>query len=277
MDDETSGQGRRAYLKIESKSAISEVMQEKLLSSGCDGIWEISDRVWRAYFDAPGPDLQQSLSGEFPDVSATWEYEEDVDWAARYQDSLSPILIGRRFAVLPSPSMKSPSPERIPLLLTPGAAFGTGEHFTTSSCMRAIEVLDPFPETLFDVGCGSGILAIGAKLLGAKVVVGCDTDHEAVAISRENAGLNGCQIDFFTGGCESASGIFACVVANILAETLVEIMPELCEKVAPSGSLVLSGILWEKGDSVLQAADRLGFSPLELRSDGRWATYSLAR
>jgi len=234
-------------------------------------VWEQAPERWRVYAE-PDFALPADFASRFPGVAASWEEEPHVDWAAKYQASLAAFPVGRRFAVLPSPEIVNPWPERLALRLVPGAAFGTGEHFTTASCIRAFESLDPRPERVLDAGCGSGILAAAACLAGCGEVVAFDIDPEAVRVAAETAGANGISYRLFTGGPEAATGLFDCVFANILAETLVENMTALAARVAPGGVLIASGIAFEKGGMVREAAGRQSLLLEEMRTDATWWT-----
>lgn len=212
--------------------------------------------------------------GRYSGVTFSWEEEPEVDWAARYQASLAPVPVGRRFVVLPSPEMANPWPERTPLRLVPGMAFGTGEHYTTASCLRAFEELPAPPVRVLDVGCGSGILAAAAVLSGCSPVVACDTDPIACAVASETARANRAEYSLFVGSADGIRGTFDCVFANILAETLVEILPALVARVAPGGTLIGSGISFEKGELVREAVAAQLLEVLDKRTDGQWWTFT---
>lgn len=263
---------KAATLILRSLGTLGEDLASALWDAGTAGLWEVSPREWRAAFGRTEEGLAEALAGRFPGLEARWEVAEEVDWAARYQASLNPIAAGRRFAILPSPGQPNPWPSRLALRLTPGMAFGTGEHFTTSSCLRLMERITPRPRNLLDVGCGSGILSIAARLMGIPRVAACDIDPEAVRVAAENALANGARMMLFVGGAECLTAKFDCVVANIQAEVLTELMPTLRSRVRPGGTLLLAGILCERCDPVMAAASANGFALKELRSDGRWTS-----
>lgn len=259
-------------LVVKGTGPLGSELAERLRDAGTLGIWEVSPSEWRAYFETPDASLAGTLASFSPRVTAEWETEVKTDWAARYQSSLRPIALGRRFVVLPSPRLSNPWPRRIPLRLVPGTAFGTGEHYTTASCLRLLESLKPVPSSVLDVGCGSGILAAAACALGAREVVACDTDPEACRVARRTRAANRARFGVRLGSAADVPGRFSLVLANILAETLVEILPQLGGRVAPGGLLAGSGILLSKARAVEAAAETMGFILLEFRSDGAWAT-----
>ena len=259
-------------LTVTGRSPLSEAVGDALRSAGTTGIWEVSALEWRAFFPAVLLDLPAALAALSPPVGASWKEEDPVDWAARYQASLRPLAVGRRFTILPSEEIANPWPSRTPIGLVPGAAFGTGEHYTTASCLRVLERLEGIGGGLLDVGCGSGILASAAWMLGFRPVAACDVDPEACRVAGETAILNDTPFRVFVGSAGGTDAAFGTVVANILAETLVDLMPDLAARVAPGGRLLLSGIMVERGEAVLGAAASEGLVPEERRTDGEWWT-----
>ena len=157
-------------LLLTAHRPLTDDLAEKLRRLGMEGLWEVSPEKWRAYFAVDHPTLPHDLEEEHPGLLASWEEDDGVDWAARYQASLRPIPVGRRFVILPAPDLENPWPQRSALQLVPGMAFGTGEHFTTSSCLAVLESLPTPPASVLDVGCGTGILAAAACKLGATSV-----------------------------------------------------------------------------------------------------------
>ncbi len=150
--------------------------------------------------------------------------------------------------------------------IDPGLAFGTGTHPSTALCLRWLDGLDLTGLRVLDFGCGSGILAIAALGLGAESVSAVDTDPQAVAATRENAQKNGFgDCLFVTQDVAEITGSFDIVVANILAEPLVENAGDISDRVAPGGSLALSGILLEQTGSVIDAyGDSIEFESPEM-------------
>ena len=261
-----------ATLVLKRARGLSEQVATALWDEGTTGIWEVSAGEWRAFFPSPIEDLPHQLAALLPGLGSRWEEAEAMDWAARYQESLKPMAVGETFAVLPAQDQENPWPHRVPLRLAPGMAFGTGEHFTTASCVRILEKIRPFPSSLLDAGCGSGILAIAARLMGISRVAGCDIDAAALRIAEQNASDNGVDVQWVGGSPDLFQGTYDCVLANIEAEALMDLMPALRRRVRRDGALVLAGILWEALPRLLDVTEANGFSLNEIRSDGRWAT-----
>ena len=260
-------------LVLRSPLPLPESLAELLKGMGTAGIWEVGPGEWKAYFPEPDSAFAHSVSKTHPAVAAAWESAERTDWAARYQATLKPIPIGRRFVVLPSPDLPNPWPGRTGLRLVPGAAFGTGEHYTTASCLRAFEEMPRVPESVLDVGCGTGLLATAACKLGASMVASCDTDPEACRVALETRALNGVSFDVTLGSAREVKGRFGLLFANILAETLVEILPDLRSRTQVGGHLIGSGIAAPKAREVLRAARSAGFELAEMRTDGAWRSF----
>jgi len=175
----------------------------------------------------------------------------DQDWVRLTQSQFEPMLIGKGIWVVPS-WHSAPDPTAIVLELDPGLAFGTGSHPTTRLCMEWLEAHAPINKTVMDYGCGSGILAMVAKKLGAGKVEGVDIDPQAITSAEFNAVRNQCEIEFSLPNKVSTSS-YDVVVANILSNPLKLMAPMLSAKVAAGGSLVLSGVLERQADEVAAA------------------------
>lgn len=173
----------------------------------------------------------------------------DADWVRLTQSQFDPIPISPRLWIVPT-WHDAPDSRAINLKLDPGLAFGTGSHPTTRLCLRWLDDNLQGGETLLDYGCGSGILAIAAAKLGAARVEGVDIDEQAVTASRDNAALNEVTAHFCLPG-DLAPGQYDVVVANILTNPLKGMAPLLAGRVRTGGKLVLSGILAEQAEDVM--------------------------
>lgn len=179
-------------------------------------------------------------------------YLEEQDWVRLTQSQFNPIQISSRLWIVPS-WHQPPDASAINLVLDPGLAFGTGSHPTTKLCLTWLDENLRQGNTVFDYGCGSGVLAIAALKLGAGNVVGLDIDPQAVTASRENAHRNQCnptKIKFVTENADPATQ-FDVVMANILANPLMVLAPILISLTQKGGYIVLSGILKEQAKEVM--------------------------
>lgn len=191
--------------------------------------------------------------------SITLEKLEDQEWVRAWMDNFHPMQFGDNLWVYPSWHDK-PEGDGAKILLDPGLAFGTGTHPTTALCLEWLGQHQSLKgKTVLDYGCGSGILALAALMLGAEKVVATDIDPQALIATQDNAQRNGiaegvihtCYPD------EMPQEQFDIVLANILAGPLVQLAPTIAQYLSPEGDLVLSGILAEQADNIRQAYDPL--------------------
>jgi ribosomal protein L11 methyltransferase len=177
----------------------------------------------------------------------------DEDWERTWMDNFHPIQFGPRLWVCPSWE-EIPEPDAVNILLDPGLAFGTGTHETTALCLAWLDENIKGQESVIDYGCGSGILAIVAKKLGAASVCGIDIDPQAIIATRDNAEKNNIHpatIQIYMADDQPASLQSDIVVANILAGILIDLSEHITAKVKPHGKIVLSGILKDQVEAVL--------------------------
>ena len=216
----------------------------------------------------------------------------DQNWMEAWKQHYKPIPIGERLIIVPV-WLDSPEPERIPIKIDPGMAFGTGTHPTTQLSLELIEAWfrqskneNQKSKIVIDIGCGSGILAIAALKLGATTALGVDIDIESVNNSRENAEKNGIGEEFIIGQgsvTEVLEGKFPInraplVVANILAPIIVRLLGGgLADLAEPGGMVVLSGILQEQEHTVLDAAQAKGLELNGREQIGDWVALSLSK
>jgi ribosomal protein L11 methyltransferase len=193
----------------------------------------------------------QTLSADTPLIT---ERIEDQDWVRIWMDRYRPIPVGHRLWVVPS-WHQPPDPDAVNIKLDPGLAFGTGTHATTALCLNWLSEQDPTGKTIIDYGCGSGILAVAALLLGARHALATDTDPQALEVTRENAARNGVleRLQILLPADIPPGTQADVVVANILAGALIELAPTLTALVRPGGALALSGIMTDQAESVRAA------------------------
>ena len=171
------------------------------------------------------------------------------DWVLLTQSQFDPVAITPEFWIVPSWHEVPAAATRV-IRLDPGLAFGTGTHPTTRMCLRWLAAHPPADQRVLDYGCGSGILAMGAALHGARAVDAVDIDPAAVQSTQANAAANG--VPIHSGLPDAAHGLYDTVLANILATPLKVLAPLLCAHVAAGGALVLAGILERQTEELQQ-------------------------
>jgi len=199
-------------------------------------------------------------------------------WTENWRSHFVPIAMGRRLRIVP-PWDESRDPERVTVVINPGAAFGTGRHETTALCLEVIEETVVPGARVADIGCGSGVLGIAAAKLGAARVVASDIEAAAVEATRENAEANGVAERIFVteSATPPSSEVFDLVVANIYSDTLVALAEALTTCVGPSGTLVLSGIEASRSADVERAYVARGLQRTAIRTRGEWAALVFSR
>ncbi len=183
-----------------------------------------------------------------------WNEVGDRDWSRAWLDRFRPMRFGRRLWIVPGGMAAEPAPDNIEVHLDPGLAFGTGTHPTTALCLEWQDGHELAGLQVVDYGCGSGILGIAAALLGAARVVCVDNDPQALEATMVNAARNGvAALILCASPAEFDVTAADVVLANILAQPLIELAPLLTASLRPGGALVLSGLLEEQRGLVLAA------------------------
>ncbi len=197
-------------------------------------------------------------------------YEED--WANNWKKYYKPTKIGERIVVKPTWEEYDATEDELVLELDPGMAFGTGTHETTRMCIQALDDYVKEDSVVFDVGCGSGILAIAAAKLGAKKAVGVDLDPVAVESAKENVGFNNLDnIEILYGNLvEVIEGKAEIVVANIIAEVICILTEDVKRVLKEDGYFITSGIIHDRVDMVTNKLKETGFEVVEINKDGEW-------
>ena len=222
-----------------------------------------------------------------PLPAAVYKQIADQNWMEAWKEHYRPIPIGRRLVIVPA-WLDAPGAGRTAIKIDPGMAFGTGTHPTTQLCLELIEVAAEHGplSNVIDVGCGSGILSIAALKLGARRALGVDIDIESAKNSRENADLNGIGDELTLGQgsvTEVLEGRFAfksapLVLANILAPIIIRLFDAgLAELAEPGGTLILSGILADQEQRVVDAAGTRGLKMVTRRQMGDWVALMCMR
>ena len=214
------------------------------------GIWQ--QNLVSALFDE-GVDVQKVMADlarltKLPSLHYTTEVIQEQDWVRATQSQFDPIKITDNLWIVPT-WHSAPTAIAINIVLDPGLAFGTGSHPTTHLCLAWLSQTVKKDQSVLDYGCGSGILAIAAKKLGASKVVGTDIDAQAIQASLYNAEQNAVQASFYHAN-DYQTEQYDIVVANILSSALSVLAPALAKSCKTGGKIALSGILKEQAEAV---------------------------
>jgi ribosomal protein L11 methyltransferase len=286
-------------LDLTFAKAAESAITPQLWNAGTTGLEVSEDQAdlvtMRAYFDAAPDaakltdDIHKALEFLHLPPSAlhaiTPQTIADQDWLAEWKKGYEPMTIGNLWLVTPSWKREQVDPaDRILIQIDPGMAFGTGTHETTRGCLELLEkywATTPPESSLLDVGTGTGILAIAAiKLQPKATVIGFDVDPEAITVAEENAEINCVAFDLTleTNRLSSYVGqTFDVVLANLTADVILPLAEDLAQVVKAEGILIVSGILNEQGDEVVQTLESLGLALLESKPDGEWVSFALRR
>lgn len=227
-----------------------------------------------ALFDAevatqPIIDLVKNILPILTATSFKVEQLEDKDWVRAWMDLFKPMQFGSNLWIVPS-HVEAPEPDAVNLFLDPGLAFGTGTHPTTSLCLTWLDQHSQQGLSVIDYGCGSGVLALAAKKLGASSVAGTDIDPQAIIASQQNAERNQAEIAFALVK-DFLHEPVDLVLANILAGPLKELAPEFVRLLKPQGQLVLSGLLETQATDLIAFYEALGFEFIEQNNLEDWS------
>lgn len=223
--------------------------------------------------------IMDSLQSLYPGASTAYSTTplQGDDWADNWKVYFKPHRVGRRFLICPTWEEVTPEPQDRIIRMDPGRAFGTGLHETTKLCLEWLEdrscgQADLSSASVLDLGTGSGILAIGAALLGFGTVLAMDNDPEALEVAAENVALNRLNpvISLREGTAEKLTARFDTIVANIMALPLIEMAAVLVQHLKRSGRMALSGILIDQMEDVRVAYEAMGLELVGTKPLGEW-------
>ncbi|MEW5740523.1 MAG: 50S ribosomal protein L11 methyltransferase [Myxococcota bacterium] len=237
------------------------------------------DAIVIGYFEerADAEAAKADVLSRFPGARAALEDVVERDWSVAWRDQIKSVTVGRLWVGPPWEKASAPK-DKVCLFIEPKMAFGTGDHPTTSLCLAAVDdFLQGHPgATVLDVGTGTGVLAFAAKKLGAGHTVAVDNDAVAVELAKECAQENGIEgVELSTKTLPAIDGAFDLVLANILANTLIELAPLLAPKVKQR--LVLAGVLVPQAEEVKAAFAKLGLTHLKDVVQGEWIRIDFGR
>jgi len=253
-----------------SPTSITVYLPEN--EQGKQWLFEIKDRLETAKISSPEIDFG-TLEIELKNI-------REEDWANNWKQYFKPFCVGDKLLIKPTWETVEDIEDRTVLNIDPGSSFGTGQHHTTKLCLERLEEIVKGGEKVLDLGAGSGILSIGALLLGAQSAVGIDIDENSVRIAKENAAQNG--IDSrFNAMCgniiddislrEKIGGNYDVVVANIVADVIILMSPLFKEFMHQNSTLIVSGIINRQKDEVKDALLKNGFKILTAQESNDWS------
>ena len=218
--------------------------------------------------------LLPSFGLDIGEGSVSLSNVNESDWANEWKKYYKPTKVGKKIVVKPSWEEYEKQEGDLIIELDPGMAFGTGTHETTSMCIRELENYVDETKTVFDIGCGSGILAIAAAQLGAKEVVAGDLDEVAVKVSKENCEINNVsdKVVVKHGSLfEVVDSKADVIVANIIADIIKILAKDVSKFLKDDGVFISSGIILAKIDEVCQALEENGFEIVNVERLGEWS------
>ena len=227
--------------------------------------------------DEDGLAVLRRINAAYSDV--TTSYVEDSDWENNWREYYKPIEVGEKLVVVPEWE-EAPQDGRLPLRLDPGLIFGTGSHATTRMCLAALEKFSKPGVRVLDLGCGSGILGIGALILGCDSCLGVDIDPKAPDVVMSNAALNGIGTDKMTAWAGDIiadaslrariGGGYQLVLANIVADVIIPLSAVVRQFMAPGAVFICSGIIEHRWSETEAALISNGFEILDHKSEEEW-------
>lgn len=214
----------------------------------------------------------KKMNIEIGEGIVTYKEMHEEDWANNWKQYYKPVKITDKIVIKPIWEEYKEEKDDLVIELDPGMAFGTGTHETTRMCIQALDKYVERNTTVFDVGCGSGILAIAAAKLGAKQVVGVDLDPVAVDSAKENVSFNNLDnIEILEGNLlDVVKGKSDIVVANIIAEIICVLTDDVKKALNEGGLFITSGIIHDRVEMVTDKLKKCGFEVMEINKDGEW-------
>jgi ribosomal protein L11 methyltransferase len=213
------------------------------------------------------------IDGEFGRLDIELSSTSEEDWANNWKQYYKPTHIGKRVVIVPEWETYEAQENEAVVKMNPGAAFGTGTHETTRLCLELVEEFVTNDTTLLDVGTGSGILAVTALALGAKNALGIDIDELAAKVALDNAALNGVDGNFDARRGDLAQGVdgsFNLITANIVADVIIRLAPDVPRHLADGGIFIASGIIDTREDEVKEALQEHGLLVFETKHEHGW-------
>lgn len=279
---------------IEEKSIPFDYIEESLLQDPGEVRIKVylprneQGNLQRAEILAGLEKLKTDAETDVGSLQVTFSEVDEEDWADNWKQYFHPLPIGNRFLVKPTWEPYD-GDDRIVLEIDPASSFGSGQHETTALCLEELETLDLSGKTLLDMGCGSGILGIGAALLGASEVVCVDIEQIAADTAAENAKINRIPTGVLKTYCGNiltdaplreqvlGDARYDVITANIVADVIIAMLPLFRDALKAGGTLICSGILESRKDEVISAARAEGLTVLSAREKNDWAVVTCGK
>jgi ribosomal protein L11 methyltransferase len=279
--------GSFQQLTIDVPDELKDAVVGEFSELGAAGIWESGEpreatTRLEIYFNFPFrlQDVESRIQPIFvraklPSPQIVVGTVADRDWLGEWKKSYVSFPIGRGFYVIPSWSESKCPEDRLPIRIDPGQAFGTGTHETTQLTLECLEQraeeMDPSVQIL-DLGTGSGILAVVARLLGCRRVIGCDNDPDSIPVAIENIQQNtGPVVPVFCGSIDAVrSESVDMLLCNLTADVIARVFPEIRRALRPGGAVIFSGILVEQRDQICDIVADNGWVIEDDRTRGEW-------
>ena len=280
-------------IEIEDNIQLSEEDKKKMFIDFLPELPEDEGKETVSFFLEEEDDVEETLSAdsagltELDDFIYTGEKNfvlsetEDTDWVNNWKAFFKPFRVDENIVIKPTwEELEDTKEGDMVIEIDPGTAFGTGSHETTKLCILNLKKYQNSGDRVLDLGCGSGILSIAAKKLGASYVAGTDIDINAENASKENAVQNGVDADFYLSnvledvqGRQELGNDYDVVVANILADVIIPLAGIAGEFMKPGALFISSGIIYLKAEEVKEALLANGFEIVEVTQMGDWFSY----
>jgi ribosomal protein L11 methyltransferase len=227
------------------------------------------------------------IEDRFGRLELTFANVKEEDWANNWKQYFKPLKVGEKLLIKPSWEEYDNTDHRTILEIDPASSFGTGQHNTTKLCLEFLETCIHSGDRVLDLGCGSGILSIGAMLLGADSVTAVDIEDHSVRTAIENAQKNGIPTDKYTAYCgdivsdeelaNKLGGNYDIITANIVADVLIAMRNHFYKYLKPNGILIISGIIDSRKDEVIEEVVSAGFKVQDIKELENWVSVKLIK
>lgn len=258
-----------------------EILTALLAEIGYDSFMEtptgLSAYIPTAMFDeAATAAAIELVAAIFEKIDVESKPVPDVDWNAEWEKSFTPITVAGKCRIR-APFHDYDANYQLDVIIEPKMAFGTGHHATTTLMIRQLFDIQLAGKAVLDMGCGTGVLAIAAKKLGASRVTAIDIDHWSVENARENAVRNNVELTVVEGGVEAISGTFDVILANINRNILLDQLPTYSRSLMTGGTLCLSGFYKSDVAILTEKAQSLGLQPAGQIEQDEWVSLKFVK